>query len=517
MNQSLNIFRKDARQLLPQITMPVFALILFTVLEARTWIPEPPLLISTSVLTHVLVLLFCMSWIVLITSLIQAERLVGLNQFWTTRPYEWPKLLAAKFIFLIAFFYVPLSISQIVLIHQAHLSIVQSIPALLHNMLLLTAVFILPVVCSAALTRSIAQALLAQLVVFCVMVGVASLSVMFKGMPPRSLLPIQICIIAVVLLVAIANQYRSRTTMRSLSIFLFAPILPLLMQAALPGSSLAAFEYRLPADPAPVSVRFDSNPLRANGSSSSPFRNSSDVLRAYASKSLGGADAGIFLHLPLLVSEIDGGKNFALEGHRLNLAGANGYTWHSPWLSESGMLAPAQFPGEFTASSDISIPRNVYDRLANAPVSVSLDFALTQLQDQSPIRSTLSTAGEEIPALGFCALDESYSTINCRSAFHDPPRFATQTFRKVGPCTVPGAQVDPANGAAGTSGPTSILPDISSVVVTPVALNFPRREGFLCPGLPITFVEKRYQRRLQIETPVATIRLSDYVSTIKLK
>jgi hypothetical protein len=517
MNQSLNIFRKDARQLLPQIMMPVFTLILFTVLGAKTWISGPPLLISTSALTHVLVLLFCMSWVVLITSLIQAERLVGLNQFWTTRPYEWSKLLAAKFFFLLAFFYVPLAISQMVLIHQAHLSIVQSVPAFLHNMLLLTAVFILPVVCTAALTRSIAQALLSLLVLFGAMVAVASLSVLFKGMPPRSLLPVQICIVAVVLLVVIVNQYRSRAARRSLSIFLFAPVLPLLLQAAVPGSSLAAFEYPLAADHAPVSVRFDSNPLRANAISSNPFRNSADAWRAFASKSLGGADAEIYLHLPLLVSEIETGNSFVLGGHRLNLAGANGYTWHSPWFSESGMLAPAQFSGEFTASSDVFIPRGVYDRLANVPVTVSLDFALTQLQDQAPTRSTLSTEGEMISGLGFCALDESYSVINCRSSFLDPPVFAIQTFRKVGPCTDPHVQVDPANGMVGSSEPASALPDITSVVVTPVALNSPRKEGFLCPGLPISFVEKRYQRRFQIRMPAATIHLSDYMGIIKLK
>jgi hypothetical protein len=48
-------------------------------------------------------------------------------------------------------------------------------------------------------------------------------------------------------------------------------------------------------------------------------------------------------------------------------------------------------------------------------------------------------------------------------------------------------------------------------------LSASARAGYLCPGTPIKFVEKRFQRRLRIEMPAATIQLKDYVGSTKVK
>jgi hypothetical protein len=326
---------------------------------------------------------------------------------------------------------------------------------------------------------------------------------------------LQIGLITAALLVALINQYRSRTTRRSLYILMLAPVLTLLMQVTVPGTSLAAHDYPLPSGHPPVSVEFDKNPLRAFGITSLPAQGSNPLVFA-ARRAISDPAASLLVHLPLLDSGIEPGTSFALDGHRLTLIGANGYTWRSPWLSESGMLVPPQLSDPFPASSDFLIPRSVYDRLGSGPVSVRIDFALVQLQDQPPIRSTLSTVGDTVPALGFCALDESYSVINCYSAFRDPPRFTVQTFRKIGLCTAPGAEIDPWFGLVRNFGSGSGLPHIGSVNVTPLQLRAPTRAGYLCPGLPITFVEQRFQRRLQIQMPIASIHLSDYIASVKL-
>jgi hypothetical protein len=515
MNQSLNILRKDAEQMRQQLLMPLLTLALFTVLESKSWTSGPPLLLSSAAATNVLALLFCMTWVVLIISLVQAERLVGFNQFWTTRPYEWSKLIAAKCYFLLAFLYLPLVLSQAVLLHQARLSVVLGVPALVHNLILFTAVLVLPVVCAAALTRSIGQAMLVLLVFLATLVCLASSSALFQGLAPRGLLSLQIGLVAAVLWLALINQYRSRATRRSLRVLTAAPVMVLLLQVTVPGTSLSVHDYALPSGSAPISVQFDNNPLRAFGISSFPVRESSDPLLYAARSAIGDPAANLLVHLPLLVSGIGPGTSFALDAHRLTLMGANGYTWRSPWLPESGMIAPPQLSEPFPASSDFSIPRSVYDRLAGVSVSVGIDFALMQLRDQPPIHSALSTAGEAIPALGFCALDETYSVVNCYSAFETPHLFAIQTFRKIGTCTDPNARVDPASGAVGTVGADSVLPHVSPVDVTPIQLSAPTRAGFLCPGLPIAFVEKRVQRRLQVQMPVATIRLSDYIESVK--
>jgi hypothetical protein len=177
------------------------------------------------------------------------------------------------------------------------------------------------------------------------------------------------------------------------------------------------------------------------------------------------------------------------------------------------MIAPTSASPKVTANSVFSIPRNVYDRLSSGPVVIRIGFALAQLQDEPPISSTLSTGGNEIPELGSCSLDESYSVISCRSAFRKPLLFEIQTFRKVGACLTQSAAVDPAYGLVGDSNPGFVIPGISSVVVTPLELGISRRAGYFCPGLPITFVEKRSQHRLQVETPPSTIDLKKYIGS----
>lgn len=87
MSQTTNILRKDTRQLWPEILASITVLFFFTVVEPRGWVPVYPSFFSASFLSSILSALLCISWGVLIIRLVQAERLVGLNQFWTTRPY----------------------------------------------------------------------------------------------------------------------------------------------------------------------------------------------------------------------------------------------------------------------------------------------------------------------------------------------------------------------------------------------------------------------------------------------
>lgn len=499
MNQSMNIFRKDTGLLRIEILVSITMLALFTVLAPGSWAWEPPILFSVSSLVNSLAVLLCLTWIILIISLVQAERLVGLNQFWTTRPYEWPKLMAAKFCFLLAFLYLPLIASQVVLLHRAELPIVHSLPTLLLNLVLFTVAFVLPVVCAAALTRSIARALLMLLALLAVLVGLASLAISFIKLTPQILLPLQIGITGAVLVAALANQYRFRTTLRSFYILIIAPTLVLLAQVTMTGTSLAAIEYPTSTHGPSLSIRLDSDPLREFGGTVSNHANEK-----------------LLLHIPLLLdSEIEPGTSYRLDGHRLTLTGADGYTWRSPWLSESGMIAPASASPKITANSVFAIPRVAYDHLSSRPVTIRVAFALAQLQDEPPVASTLSTVGNEIPGLGSCLLDESYSVISCRSAFREPLLFGVQTFRKVDTCLTQNAAVDPTYGLVGDSKPGFVIPHISSVVATPLELGISRRGGYFCPGLPITFVEKRSQRRLRVETPASTIDLKKYIGSVR--
>ncbi len=63
------------------------------------------------------------SWIFLTLRVVQGESLVGDQQWWTTKPYEWWKLLLAKELFLLVFVSLPLFLVQLFFLHHAGFSI----------------------------------------------------------------------------------------------------------------------------------------------------------------------------------------------------------------------------------------------------------------------------------------------------------------------------------------------------------------------------------------------------------
>lgn len=138
MKQILHIFAKDARRFLPEIVVSLAITVAFTWIYPYQWrseyigavaggsffVPE-----EMTLLASCLTLLPPVSWWLLITRVIHAENLVGDCQFWITRPYEWPKLLAAKTLFLFGFLYLPLFLAQCVLLIQAGFHPLAYLPA----------------------------------------------------------------------------------------------------------------------------------------------------------------------------------------------------------------------------------------------------------------------------------------------------------------------------------------------------------------------------------------------------
>ncbi len=160
--QPLHIFRKDLRHLWPETLV---TLVLFV---AFAW--AAPASYSTSdfapylgLLSGFLHLLMPIAWLVVISRLIHDEPLVGDRQFWTSRPYHWATLLAAKVLYLLAFLYLPFFLMQVYLLKHAGLYPTTAIPALLHNLLLLTVIIVVPLTAIAAVTSTFARLLLSVL------------------------------------------------------------------------------------------------------------------------------------------------------------------------------------------------------------------------------------------------------------------------------------------------------------------------------------------------------------------
>ena len=118
MNQIVNIFRKDVRHLRLELLASWALMLLLDLLIPKSWVGFQPGDRPPAVAVQVLTLLLFASWVVLIMRLVHGERLAGLNQFWTTRPYVWTSLLTEKAVFVLLFVYAPMLLSQIFLLYR---------------------------------------------------------------------------------------------------------------------------------------------------------------------------------------------------------------------------------------------------------------------------------------------------------------------------------------------------------------------------------------------------------------
>ena len=107
MQQALHIFRKDVRFLWLPIAIALALMAAF----AWSRVGNHP----SSVRQPITTLLVLGGWY-LAAAVVYKETLVGDRQFWVTRPYRWPSLLAAKALFLLAFLHVPLLVADLTIL-----------------------------------------------------------------------------------------------------------------------------------------------------------------------------------------------------------------------------------------------------------------------------------------------------------------------------------------------------------------------------------------------------------------
>jgi hypothetical protein len=161
MNQALHIFRKDVRHLWIEIAAVLVLAAAFAIAgAARAAQFQASGVDSRNLAWNLFPLLFPVAWWILIVRVIHDETLAGDRQFWTTRPYRWPSLLAAKALFIASFVCLPLLAAQSVIVAAHGFALGPLIPGLLWNQVMLAAVVLLPIAALASLTRGFAQILL---------------------------------------------------------------------------------------------------------------------------------------------------------------------------------------------------------------------------------------------------------------------------------------------------------------------------------------------------------------------
>jgi hypothetical protein len=506
MNQILHIFVKDARRFWGEIFLSVAITAAFAWLYPQQWIGSDHIHgvmgnrgtigYQFVVAGYILRTLVPVSWGLLIVRVVHAETLVGDRQSWLTRPYQWPKLLAAKLLFLLAFILVPLFVAQSALLAETGFNPLAYVPGLLYNLLLLTIVIVLPLFAIAAVTSTFAQMMLVLLEVF---LGAFVLQSVVQPYIPKhftgiegtsytaqGFLVLMLCLCAMVTVL----QYALRRAVPARVLLFGIPALlilcaPLSARIQQQHSHIDAY-YPAAAIP-PVQLAY--RPLDPGSQEFETYPDSGEVI----------------IHTPLEGTGVAAGTVLIPDAVKLEAEAPNGFHWASNWQDTA---APKFYAGAEGSDAAVSMPRAIYEQLKAMPLTLRVTLALTQAKATSVSHIALPRNDFSVPGFGVCAPLTGFFTpfsqatgLICRSALRDPPLTYINVVWSDTPCNLPHPETDPGvQGAAwaGSLDRAPADPNISPVQQVNFGLSNGYQNGrnggsrYLCPGAPVTFTQ--YER-----------------------
>jgi hypothetical protein len=538
MIQIVHIFRKDTRRCWPEILLSLAITAALVSIYPLRWLALPATdalstpSMNTAVLGTMLAVLVVVSWVMLIARSIHAESLVGVRQFWLTRPYEWKSLLSAKLIFLAVYLYLPLIVAQWLLLDASGLNSLSTIPGLLFNLLLITGFLVLPLVAIAAVTENFFR--MAFGLLGAVLMGVAVLvAITLQGYsngynniwnrllllamnnlaaPVHSLTSIghhkQVLfalLFATVCGAVVLLQYARRKTWLCRMILLALPIAiatggMVRAHYALSGQALIDHDYpKLSADAAPIQLAYavdEKHPIIV-------FRgkNNSGALIAGA-------------RIPLHVSEIAEGTALIVDHSIVTLEAADGFRWSTEGSIPA--LRKYDLPGS-RVRDDYDMPQvffempyALYERIKTGPLTVRLALALTQLQATNSVQATLPTRAVVVPGFGICEVETvGYGTLQCRSALRDPQLTNVSASWSTTPCAV---AEDELLLNHGKQWPGVLDREPAEFGIVPIHFvevtydwAYQHRKFWMdhmCTGTPITFTQYKFKGRMQVNLTI---------------
>jgi hypothetical protein len=511
MKQTWHIFAKDVRHFWPEITVSVTIAALFAWIEPYEWVMPGSSGTNVEVLQGVARLLtglLPVSWWILITRVVQGEKLVGDRQWWITKPYEWPQLLEAKLLLIAVFVLTPLVVVQCVLLEEAGFRWLDYLPGLGCDLALVIGLMIAPVMALAAVTSAFGKMILTAMgsVILFVVVEVFAALTETGGMRPYTdhiSMPVILCLCGA----AVVLQYARRMAWRSRMLLATALVLIGVVDYVSSSQAVIAQAYPEPTSAnEQLQVAFDPN------GGHSP---ASDM----------GNKVGVTV--PLSFSGIADGYAVSIDGVETTMETQDGGKWKSSWVPNHGGLA---MPGNSKTALSIQVGRAFFNVAQAQPVKLQMKLALTMLQAGEDQR-IVATGGEfAVPELGICSLVREGSElvdsqiVTCRSAMREPKlTYVSVRWAEVrcaaGPDEVTGT------GAVGvTVGDLSPDPGefgISSVRTTQAWLgnrgSDEEREGkilhprrLLCPGTPVHFTRYTLVGRREYDVTLENFKLPEW-------
>lgn len=500
MKQILHIFAKDARHFLPEILVSLAITIALAWTYPNQWlaagggstfVPEELVLLAS-----LLALLVPVGWWLLISRVVHAENLVGDRQFWITRPYRWQDLLAAKALFLLCFLYLPIVLAQCYLLLRAGFSPLSYLPGLVYNLLLLTAIIVLPLFAVSAVTSSFARN---TLTVLAILLGLIAIIIFFSAarhlgisnpLPDRIALPLALCGLAAI----VAFQYFKRSTALARLLLVALVILLWAISSFLSRNAVIDSAY-----PHAANLQFPSLQMKTGDSANNVPGSSLDQPIAYQR-----GQKQVIIRIPLQISGIANEDAWSPDNVKVSIESPQGPVWSSPWqLMRNGYYLPnAQ---DFNA--DFQLPRAVFERLQSTPVTLHLTFAWTELR-RGRVRQVAIPAHEfTVPGFGICspavylATPSQIDGVSCRFALRQPTLTYMSTLWSEDAC--PSPATIPGSGWTGTLDTAPADFSIATVWTLPLPLTNNlyserhTRSRHICAGTPLTLAEYTVAQRGQ--------------------
>ena len=432
MRQALHIFKKDIRHLWIEIAVTLLVVAAFTLTGARQalWLADPAVntsmattlvtshgvayrgatnpAVNTSMATTLVKFLLPLVWCILIARLVHAEALPGDRQFWTTRPYAWKSLLAAKALFVAAFVNLPLLAAHIAILLAYGFHPLSELPGLLWSQVLITAVLVLPIAALSALTTGFVQLLITGAVLWLALAAWNIVAPFYLVDPGWRALEwvrtyYDIAVLVLATLAILVWQYARRKTAAARWLAVAAVVLVALGNALLPWTAAFALQSRLsrqPIDPASLRIDFDS-------------------ARQWAARALIERGDRVWIEIPIKIAGIPAGMTARYDGVIMAIEASDGSTWppdQQPWSHVIGR--------DQVLSLQATVNGGFYRKVKDQPVKFRGAMYLTLYGNQRVTDVPFSTPPMAVPGEGLCTASpgagrKSYYLI-CNSVFLDP-------------------------------------------------------------------------------------------------
>jgi hypothetical protein len=510
MNQIANIFKKDVRHHWVEIVLCQAALVAYVWNEMHGWEPHEIAFGIARYWPGAIYVLLPIAWWVLIIRVVQSESLVGDRQFWTTRPYEWKKLLAAKVLFVLIFINIPLLFAQMFLLMKASFVSAAYLPGIIWMQLLLVALPFLPLVALAAVTRNIAQGALAVLSAVLFTIGMAALSSVTESAMASADASdwIQALVLVIVCVMAIWLQFKRRKTGRARMFLALGAAAIFIIIAATPYLVKGESEYPLPAAGSHAPFRAILSPVKPDPPKIPPDKNEE-----------------VEIAIPMVTSGIADGSLAQVKAVRLSLEGQDGFRWESKWQSNYSLL----LPGASTWIESFKMDHKIFDRMKFVPLKARVSVAINIFRDQDAMQVTAGRGEFDVPRVGRCWVDEkNSSSVECHAPLVKPETLLVRAESATSTCPASDEEqsdADEEDSAAkaknsttyawewnGDQGPAEYgVSPVESFTLYLSGRNGERRESAqICPGTPLTFSFPKFAQGSRAEFEVSELKLEDY-------